>query len=527
MLNKVQTIQNLYYDSVTLMALSSQISAIDGIIDAAVMMATEPNIDIMKNAGLIGSDFEVDNPNNLVIAIQGETEEALESALSKVDDFLHSKEEKQTEKGKVSIKSLDAAAQSFEEANLVFISVPGIYAKREAMKALNKDLHVHLFSDNVSLEDEVELKDKALEKGLLMMGPDCGTAIINGIGVGFANKVKRGQIGIVAAAGTGLQEVATQISKRGEGVSQAIGTGGRDIKDKVGGKMMIAGLKALIEDEGTRVITLISKPPEKSVLEKLKGVVEGSKKPVVACLLGSEPEAIQAIGAVPAKTLEDAAEIAVSLLEGREPVEALFSDPEAEIDGLVEREAAKLKPGQSYIRGLYTGGTLNYEGILVLKDYVGDIYSNAPLNPDFKLEDATRSKAHSFIDLGEDEFTVGKPHPMMDPAQRNERIVEEAKDPETAIILLDLVIGFGSHEDPAGSMVPFVEKAREVAEAEGRYIPIIASVCGTEEDPQVLSVQEKTLRDAGITVLPSNSQAARLAGLILTKAQSFESDSLR
>lgn len=519
MLKKFQIIQNMYYDSVTLMALSSQISTIDGINDAAIMMATDQNLDIMKNAGLIESDFEASSPNDLVIAIKSQTEEALESALSKVDDFLLSKEEIKAEKGEVKIKSLDAAVQNFKEANLVFISVPGVYAKREAMKALNKDLHVHLFSDNVSIEDEVELKDRALEKGLLMMGPDCGTSIINGIGVGFANKVKRGNIGIVAAAGTGLQEVATQISKRGEGVSQAIGTGGRDIQDKVGGKMVIAGLEALIEDEDTRVIVLVSKPPEKSVVDKLKAIVESSRKPVVACLLGSESADIKAIGAVPALTLEDAAEIAVSLLEKREAAEVLFSESEAEINKIVEKEAGKLKPEQKYIRGLYTGGTLNYEAMLVLRDYIGDIYSNGPLAAEYKLEDSTKSKEHTFIDLGEDEFTVGRPHPMIDPSQRNERIVEEAKDPETAVILADVVIGYGSHEDPAGSMIPSIKEAQEIARADGRYVSIIASVCGTEEDPQILSEQEKTLRDAGVTILPSNSQAARLAGLILTKSQ--------
>src|SRR5690606_14776291 len=125
---------------------------------------------------------------------------------------------------------------------------PGVYAAFEAFRALENNLNVMMFSDNVTVEDEIKLKDLAVKKDLLMMGPDCGTAIINGVGLCFANKIKRGPIGLVAASGTGLQEVTVLIDQFGGGISQAIGVGGRDLSKDVMGRMTLHAINALNAD---------------------------------------------------------------------------------------------------------------------------------------------------------------------------------------------------------------------------------------------------------------------------------------
>jgi len=371
---------------------------------------------------------------------------------------------------------------------------------------------VMLFSDNVDLADEVRLKQYGREHGLLVMGPDCGTAIINGIPLAFANVVRRGDIGIVAASGTGLQQVSCLVVRWGEGISQAIGTGGHDLHHQVGGITMLQGLQALAADPATRVIVLISKPPAADVAEQVLARAGEAGKPIVVNFLGMEPAAGRREGVFAARTLEEAAALAVALAKG-EPIDGSFQPDDERVRALAV-EAGRLLPQQRYIRGLYSGGTFCYEALLLLAEVAGPVYSNTPVDPDFRLADVWRSRQHTVIDLGDDTFTRGRPHPMIDHSLRNERIAAEAADPEVAVILLDVVLGYGAHPDPATEMAPAIHRAREIAMAGGRHLLFVASVCGTVGDPQNLSRQEAALQNAGVLLAESNAQAARLAAAV-------------
>ena len=413
-------------------------------------------------------------------------------------------------------KSLASAIAAAPGANLAVISVAGRYAAGEARTALENGLHVLLFSDNVPLEDEIALKKLAADRGLLCMGPDAGTAIINGVALGFANAVPRGNVGLVSAAGTGLQGVTCGLARAGAGVSQAIGTGGRDLSEAVGGATMLAGLAALQEDPDTGVIVLISKPPAAAVAARVLAEVKRSKKPTVVCFLGADPGPIEAAGAIPATNLTQAAALAAALATGANWCDALVRLEEASIGliALAAAEQVKLAPGQYALRGLFAGGTFCYEAQLILKNLPEPVLSNAPLVKANKMPDSHVSRGHVCVDLGEDEFTQGRLHPMIDPTLRNRRILQEARDPATAVILLDVVLGYGAHPDPAGATVEAIREAQHLAAAAGRHLVFVASVCGTEGDPQPLSRQEEKLRAAGVLVLPDNASAARLAGLI-------------
>jgi succinyl-CoA synthetase alpha subunit len=387
---------------------------------------------------------------------------------------------------------------------MVVISVAGRHAAAEARKALDAGLHVMLFSDNVTLEQELELKLLGRERGLLVMGPDCGTAIINGVPLAFANVVGRGSIGIVAAAGTGCQEVSTLIANEGAGVSQAIGTGGRDVKKDVGGIMFLEALKALAEDEPTKVILLVSKPPHPDVLKQIEAVIAGIRKPVVPFFLG----AARSDPASPA-TLEEAALMAVALSRGEEPgaVRKRLSARHEEMRVLARREAGKLKKGQKYLRGLFSGGTFCTEAQILFEGVLDGVHSNAPAGKARKLENSLRSVEHSVVDLGEDEFTVGRPHPMIDYSLRRKRIAEEAAEPSVAVILLDVVLGYGSHLDPASELVEPIRQAV-------KKVSVVCSVTGTDRDPQNRAAVVAALEQAGALVMPSNAAACKLAATL-------------
>ena len=314
---------------------------------------------------------------------------------------------------------------------------------------------------------------------------------------------------MIAASGTGAQEVTSLIHQLGSGISQAFGTGGRDLSSAVNGRMARFALKALLEDDMTDVIVLISKPPAREVAASILEAAKGTSKPIVVCFLGGDPKMVSDHGLIPAETLEDAARQAVRAETG--------SDTDA-------RDAPapalpKLSKEQKFVRGLFSGGTFCYEALLLLREFVGDVSSNTPINKQMKLKNNNISSGHACIDFGEDEFTVGRPHPMLDFRFRNDRIVQEARDPEVAVILLDLVLGYGANADPAGALMPAIRTAMEVARAEGRTLPIVASVCGTSDDPQGLAQQEAALRTAGVNILSSNAQASRFAGQIAQAAQ--------
>ena len=505
---------NTYFDSVTLMLLSSKLSAIDGVLEAGVMMGTNHNKALMIASGILSEEKAASvSPNDLIIGISANSQQAIDKAIQAFNEQLESKTKNAEIEGSLRVKTIDSAVKKLGDPNFAVVSLPGRYAKTQVMKLMKNGMHVLLFSDNVSLEEEIELKSYAVENNLLMMGPDCGTAIINGTALGFANVVRRGNIGLVAASGTGLQEVTCVIDHLGAGVSQALGTGGRDLKAAVGGKMMLSGLNALGKDPGTTVIGLISKPPDESVTSKILDAIQKTGKQAVVCFLGASKEQPTVKGVTFAYTLEDAAGFLVDINQGRQPKERIFSVPDAEIDNIVKTEQSKLNQNQKYARGLYSGGTLCYEGLLLLQREGFEIYSNIATDKKYELPDVEKSLNHTLIDMGEDYFTDGVPHPMIDFRLRSERLKKEAQDPEVGVILLDCVLGYGSHEDPAGALVETIRQAK--AQNSGLYITYIASVCGTEADPQSLSRQAAKLREAGVVVMPTNAQAVRLAAKII------------
>ncbi|WP_301171916.1 acyl-CoA synthetase FdrA [Brevibacillus nitrificans] len=503
---KVVIKKSTYFDSVSLMSLSTKANQLPGVEQAVIAMGTEMNKEVLRNVGLLTPEIEEAKSSDLVIVVKAETDELCDDALAGIEVLFAKKGET---KGASEIKyaTIDSAAKSIPEANLAIISVNGAFAAREARKALENDLHVMLFSDNVSIEEEISLKQYAHEKGLLMMGPDCGTAIIGNVALCFGNAVRKGNIGIVAASGTGSQEVSVRIHDFGGGITQLIGTGGRDLSEQVGGIMMLDGIKALDEDEATKVIVLISKPPAPSVEEKVLAQVKECKKPVVVYFIGGKEEAVIAAGAHFAKTSKEAALKAVVLAGANEDEinKRALNWP------LIEEVRAKLTPEQKYIRGLFCGGTLCDEAMYIAMETYEDVYSNIQKNPDYKLKNLHESKAHTFLDMGDDDFTNGKPHPMIDPSSRIARFLQEAKDPSVGVILMDFILGFGSNEDPVGVMLPAIIEAKQLAEKEGRHLEILGYVMGTDLDSPKFEDQVNKLMAAGVTIASSSTNAGLLA----------------
>jgi succinyl-CoA synthetase alpha subunit len=461
-------------------------------------MATPGNLEFLKQAGLIDGEV-APRPNDLLVAVRGRSNAALEAALAAALAALDKVPDRPADGGVAQqpLRSLQMGLAQHTDANLALISVPGDYAAAEALKALRLGLNVMLFSDNVPLAEEIALKRYAKERDLLVMGPDCGTAIIDGIPLGFANAVRRGAIGVVGASGTGTQQVTCLVHRLGAGISHAIGTGGHDLHQDVGGITMLQGLERLARDADTKVIVLISKPPSPAVAREVIQAAKRTGKPVVINFVGAPQEA--AGGSLfMAQTLEDAAVAAVALAKGKKPARPSAAKPKL--------PAVKLKSTQRYVRGLFSGGTFCYEACAIL----GDAWSNAPVDPARKIKDVWKSQANTLIDLGDDVFTRGRPHPMIDQRLRNDRLIEEASDPEVAVILLDVVLGYGSHPDPAAEIVPTLMRIKK----KGRSPVIVASVCGTDEDPQGLEKQEAALRGAGVLLEGSNARAVRLAAAI-------------
>lgn len=482
-----------YYDSIVLMQLQRALAALPDVDDAGVVMGTPANKEVLAQSELLTAAAQSASPDDLVLVVRGAGAAA---ALAQVDALLAQR--KRSDAGDYRPHSLEAAAALLPAAQWVLVSTPGRYAAVVAREALRLKKHVFLYSDNVPLEEEVALKQQAAERGLLVMGPDCGTAIVAGIGLGFANQVRRGPIGLIGASGTGLQLVSARIHQLGSGVTQALGTGGRDLADAVGGATTCQALDLLAHDPTTRVIVLISKPPSPAVAASILRTARAAGKPVVIDFIGYQPAHAAHGNLYFVETLDGAAELAVEL--------ASFEE-ESSIP-----PALPFAPGQRFLRGLYSGGTLAYEAQLLLADYLPAIYANAPFDKRFALEKATVSREHTIVDLGEDEFTVGRLHPMLDNELRIKRLQQEAADPESAVILLDVVLGHGAHPDPAAELAPAIAQARALAAAAGRHLHVVAVVVGTDADPQALDAQVAQLRAAGARVEMSHEAAIRAAG---------------
>jgi FdrA protein len=474
--------RNTYADSVTLLQVTSTISALPDVTEAAVVMATDLNRDVLGESGLLVDEARDAGPNDLVVAVRAGSAAAADAAVAQAESLLAARRRTpEAEASRQASLSVRSAARRTSGAGLAMISVPGQYAAAEARQALLEGLNVFLFSDNVSIDDEIELKRQARERGLLVMGPDCGTAILHGVGLGFANAVRRGRIGLVAASGTGLQEVTTLLHRAGEGVSHAIGTGGRDLRAEVGAVTTLQALELLAADPQTETIVLISKPPAPEVAERVLRAAVDTGKPVIACLLGATPAPRPGVRV--AGNLYQAARLAADSHDWAGLPRESLSRP-------------RLRPEQDRVYGLYCGGTLAEEAELALHEV-----------------------SHQVVDFGDDRYTRGRAHPMIDPTLRNQAILDAAADPHAAVLLLDVILGFGSHADPAGAAAQAVRQGLERAQADGRDLAILAHVVGTDLDPQGLGRQEATLREAGVQLFESNHHAAVAASLMIERAR--------
>ncbi len=498
---KAEIRSGAYYDSAFLMNVQRSLAGLPNVEDAGVVMGTEGNKELLAHINLLSPEVNSAKPDDLVVVVRAASDTDAADAISKLDELLTKR--KKSSGSEYRPQSIESADQMLPDSSWVLVSVAGRYAAGVAREAMRRGKHVFLFSDNVSVEDEISLKQMAAEKGLLVMGPDCGTAVVRGIGLGFANKCRFGPIGVVAAAGTGLQQVTSRVHQLGGGVSYGIGTGGRDLSEKVGAVTFLMGLDALSRDPDTKVIVLVSKPPAPKVAEEVLKIARQAGKPVVVCFVGRPVSAFQLDNLYFSVSLDDAARLAVDLVS-----KGQFAVPAA-------AQVNKFAPGQCYLRGLFSGGTLAYEAQYILESYIPKMYANAPLRKENKLPNSLVSQEHTIVDLGEDEFTVGRLHPMMDNDLRIRRLMEEAGDPSVAVIMLDVVLGYGSHPNPASELAPAIAKARSLAEKEGRYLEVVAVVTGTDEDPQNLDEQMQMLKNAGAWVSTSNEEMVRYAGRIL------------
>ena len=471
-----------YADSIILMQLQSSLSGLDGVEDAGVVMATEANLELLAASRLLPEGLGALAPDDLLIVVRSASKSAAAAALEHIDRLM-TRDSGSADSGAESFrpKSLRTALEGSPRARWVLVSVPGRYGAEVARGALRANRHVFLYSDNVTVDQEVELKREAGSRGLLVMGPDCGTATIGGIGLGFANRVRPGAIGIVAASGTGLQAVASRIDELGGGISQAIGTGGRDLSQAVAGATTLQALDLLARDPSTRVIVLISKPPAPEVAARVLAAARATGKPVVVSLSGSMPPLERLENLRFAPSLERAADLAVELLAA----------PKAP-------KAPKAPNAAGFVRGLFSGGTLALEVTQALRFLLSPLVSNLGVAGVAEAS-IDVSVGHTILDLGADEFTVGRPHPMIDADLRKRRIAHEASDPETSMILLDLVLGDGAHPDPAAELAPAIRAAVQGSDSRpGVEVGVV--VIGTDKDPQVLDSQVEQLEAAGAAV---------------------------
>lgn len=505
--------KNQYYDSVFLMSVNRRISEVKGVQQTAVLMGSPANKQLLLDIGIQDVQIDSAQPNDLIVAAIAETATIVEDTLSRLDEWLNATQESAQA---FQMHTLEDGLAIKPTANLAVISVPGEYAAREARKALEAGLNVFLFSDNVSIDDELDLKQFATRQDLLVMGPDCGTSLLGGVGIGFANSVRQGSIGVVGGAGTGLQEFTSQVHNAGYGISHAIGTGSHDLSDRIGGLTTFAALDALEADPKTQVIAMISKPPSVRILERLLERIKTCKKPIIGCFLGIAPSLFSARNNFQfARTIDDAVRLAIASVTGN------LDTPEAGLttaeQSILTREQAGWSPEQKYLRGILAGGTFCYQSQQILREAGIIVHSNSPFEPKYELAHPDRSIEHTIVDMGADFYMVGKPHPMIDGTMRRRRIMTESKDPQMAVLFLDFILGYNASMDPVGELVDAIQEAKHISKQCGGALTVVASVCGTDADLQDLGLQVKMLREAGVLVYRSNGRAATVCSRLLGK----------
>jgi FdrA protein len=495
-----EILRSFYQDSVVLMRVAAQIKKQEGVREAAAFMGTGTNKALLAQTGLETPEGGTATPEDLILTVDAESEALAVSALQQAKTLLAERRDTGDDDAEIVPHTLVSALRTMPEANLATISVPGEFVRFEALKALHRGLNVFVFSDNVPIADEIELKKEAITRRLFCMGPDCGTAYINGTGIGFFNVTTRGRVGCVAASGTGLQAVVSRLANLGEGISQGIGVGGRDLSGEVGGMMTLFALEALAADPETEAIVLVSKPPHEDVVPQLRSALVAVDKPVVCCLGKRHDFGGRTLSV---STLDEAADATVALLQDKNWTPVAFSDPAAVAATLDEVNGSLAGTG---VLGLYTGGTLAHEAHLLLTEALGDIAFNG--------DPTDGTGKHRIIDLGDDVYTVGRPHPMIAPETRADVIRSLSATSGTGILILDLVLGMGAHDDPAQPVVEALQEIMAAYADTGRRLAVVATVVGTASDPQDLTRQIRQLTEAGVMVFPTNAEAARFAALL-------------
>lgn len=495
-------LKNNYQDSINLMLLTNRINDLETVTMSQIMMGTNANKDILNNTNLLTEEANAASPNDLMIVVESDQAAIMDQVLPEVEQFLSDLSSKGSEEQAQVATTWQEALDAMPDANMALFSIPGEYGAAEMETALKKGLHVFSFTDNIPVEEEVRLKQLAHERGLLMMGPDCGTGILSSIPIAFTNVVAPGSIGVVGASGTGIQEVTTIIDRLGNGVVHAIGTGGRDLSDKVGAVTVKDAIVALENHEPTDVICVISKPPAKEVRDEVVQLLQSITKPVVAIFLGEKPEAHEGKVYL-AHTLEETAKIAVDLANNASVKANYFEAVTA---------PERTVPDEKVIKGLYSGGTLAAEAGMLISEALG-------LEGLVKEEGyILKSQGYDIIDLGDDIYTQGKPHPMIDPEVRVKKIKEYAQDASTGILLVDIVLGYGAHEDMVGALLPAIKDAQEL----NPELQVVATVVGTDKDPQNYQEAVQRLQEQHVLVAESNAKAVQLAlrlkGIELTEA---------
>lgn len=475
-----------YADSVALLQVSKDVAATAGVRSAQVAMATPLNLGLLEEMGF--SIPEV-TANDMIVALRLETADRLDDALQAVEAALVATSRRDDSKGdnhEISPRTTSSAIVRFE-TSISVVSVPGAHAAVEAMDALDRGQDVMIFSDNVPVQQEIELKQIARARGLLVMGPDCGTAVVGGVGLGFANSVRPGSVGLVAASGTGCQQLMCLLDYAGVGVSAALGVGGRDLSAQVGGIAAKQALTRLDDDPETKLIVVVSKPPAEAVATDLRKYADGLATPVEFALLGAGlPD------------LTTSAEAVLTALGHQIPTWPRWGAP-------------VVAASEGFLRGLFVGGTLCDESMLIASASLGSIHSNIPFERSNALDSTLTAEAHLMVDFGDDSLTAGRAHPMIDPTIRLEHLARFAADPHTSVILMDVVLGHGSEPDPSAALAPAVQHAIRIAREAGRDLAVVIACVGTESDPQNLSSQASALADAGAEVFLSNAQAAHRA----------------
>lgn len=497
----IKTFPDTYVDSVVQLGAMRAMREIDGVDWASAAMGTPANMGTLREQGVDSAEIADTGSNDFFVVVRATNQDVAQEALAAGESAVFSARPHDDDRTRAQPKSLRQAVQRQPESNVAVISVPGEYATLAAYQALSQGLNVLLFSDNVSLEKEIGLKDYARGKGLLVMGPGAGTAMLGGVGLGFANVVSHGRVGVVAAAGTGAQEAMSLLERWGVGVSQVLGLGGRDLSEDVGGRMALSAIRALRDDPDTDVILFVSKPPEASVATRV--LATAGDTPLVAALIGLDPSFVGPPGVVLADTLESAVVATLAVLEHSVP------DTTATRGPTVDAARARLDPGRALVRGLFSGGTLCYESLVILGRVLGEVRSNTPINKAWGLP--APPGAHQCLDLGEEEYTRGRPHPMIDAEARLELLREHGADPQVAAIILDVVLGYGANPDPAGVLAPVCESVM----ADGGP-QIVAYVLGTEQDPQGFAAQRDRLVQAGCIVTETAARASLVAAAVAT-----------